>query len=160
MNPKRILSKEAVVLRLQGTTKERIIEELIDVLVSAGKVTDRKAALKAVMEREKKMSTGLQNGIAIPHGKSDTIDCLVAALGLKPEGVAFDSLDGQPAQIFLMTLSPASRTGPHIQFLADISRVLHDPSVRERVLNAPSADALVELLTVDRTNEQPRAPQS
>ncbi len=159
MNPKRILSKEAVVLRLQGTTKERIIEELIDVLVSAGKITDRKAALKAVMEREKKMSTGLQNGIAIPHGKSDTIDSLVAALGLKPEGVAFDSLDGLPAQIFLMTLSPASRTGPHIQFLADISRVLHDPAVRERVLNAPSADALVELLAGDKSTEQPRAPQ-
>lgn len=159
MNPKRILSKEAVVLRLQGTSKEQIIEELIDVLVSAGKIADRKSALKAVMEREKKMSTGLQNGIAIPHGKSDTVEALVAALGLKPEGVAFDSLDGQPAQIFLMTLSPASRTGPHIQFLADISRVLHDPSMRERVLSAPSAEALVELLAGDPSTEQTRAPQ-
>jgi PTS system nitrogen regulatory IIA component len=159
MNPKRILSKEAVVLRLQGTTKEQIIGELIDVLVSSGKITDRKAALKAVMEREKKMSTGLQNGIAIPHGKSDTIDTLVAALGIRKEGVDFESLDGMPCQIFLMTLSPASRTGPHIQFLADISRVLHDPAVRERVLKAPSADALVELLAGDKSTEQPRAPQ-
>jgi PTS system nitrogen regulatory IIA component len=159
MNPKRVLTKETVLLRLQSNTKEGIIEELIDVLVSAGKVTDRKAALRAVMEREKKMSTGLQNGIAIPHGKTDAIESLVAAFGLKKEGIGFESLDGQPAQIFLMTLSPASRTGPHIQFLADISRMLHDPSVRERVLNAQSADEVVELLAGDRSPEQTRAPQ-
>ena len=156
MNPKRVLVKETVTLRLKGDHKDAILEELIDLLVSAGRIKDRKAALKAVLEREKKMSTGLQNGIAIPHGKTDTVECLVAALGIRKEGVDFDSLDGQPAQIFLMTLSPASRTGPHIQFLADISRTLHDAAVRQQVLEATSEEQLLEILSRDRST--PPAP--
>jgi PTS system nitrogen regulatory IIA component len=157
MNPKRILTVETVSLHLESDTKEGIIDELLALLVASGKVKDRKAALKAIMEREKRMSTGLQNGIAIPHGKTDSIEALVAALGLKPEGVAFDSLDGKPAQIFLMTLSPASRTGPHIQFLADISRLLHDPTVRQRVLDAQTEDEVVDILAGDRNADTPKS---
>lgn len=144
MNPKRILTPETVVLNLRSASKDGVIEELIDVLVAAGRIRDRKVALKCVLERERKMSTGLQNGIAIPHGKTDTVESLVAAIGIKKEGIPFDSLDGQPAQIILMTISPANRTGPHIQFLADISRSLHDNAIREKVLNATTVDELLE----------------
>ncbi|HMP74822.1 MAG TPA: PTS sugar transporter subunit IIA [Kiritimatiellia bacterium] len=151
MNPKRVLSKETVILNLRATTKEALIEELVDVLAQAGRIKDRKAALKAVLERERKMSTGLQNGIAIPHGKTDTVESLVAALGIAKTGIDFDSLDGQPCHIFLMTLSPASRTGPHIQFLADISRTLHDAAIRQQVLDATSEELVVDLLCRDRT---------
>jgi len=146
MNPKRVLTKETIILHLKSTNKDAVIEELIDVLVASGRVKDRKAALKAVVEREKKMSTGLQSGIAIPHGKTDTVETLVAALGLKPEGLPFESLDGQDANIIVLTVSPASRTGPHIQFLADISRTLHDAETRAKVLNADSEDDVLELL--------------
>jgi PTS system nitrogen regulatory IIA component len=156
MNPKRVLTRETVVLNLQSEDKDGIIEELIDVLVAAGKIEDRKAALKAVMEREKKMSTGLQNGIAIPHGKTDTVESLIAALGMKKAGIAFDSLDGQPAQIILITLSPVSRTGPHIQFLADISRTLHDAKVRQRVLDAATEEDVLEILAGDQAAEHPK----
>jgi PTS system nitrogen regulatory IIA component len=149
MNPKRILTKETVVLELAGGTKDAVIEELVDVLVKAGRVTDRAAALKAVIERERKMSTGLQNGVAIPHGKTDTVDGLVASFGLKKDGVAFDSLDGAPARMLLLTLSPATRTGPHIQFLAEISRTLHDPEVRRRVLECGGEEDLLEILWGD-----------
>ncbi len=151
MNPKRVLSKETVILRLNATTKEGLIEELVDVLVQTGRVKDRKAAIKAVLERERKMSTGLQNGIAIPHGKTDTVESLVAALGIKREGINFESLDNQPCQIFLLTLSPASRTGPHIQFLADISRTLHDAATRKQVLEAAAEDIIIDLLCRDRS---------
>lgn len=147
MNPKRVLAKETIILRLKSATKDGVIEELIDVLVNSGKVKDRKAALKAVMDREKKMSTGLQNGIAIPHGKTDTIECLIAAIGLSPSGIPFDSLDGKPAQIILLTVSPASRTGPHIQFLADVSRVLHNEQTRQRVLSATHEEEILDLLS-------------
>lgn len=147
MNPKRILTKDTIVMRLKSDAKDGVIEELIDVLVTAGKVKDRKAALKAVVEREKKMSTGLQNGIAIPHGKTDTIDSLVASIGISPDGIPFESLDGQPARIILLTVSPASRTGPHIQFLADISRVLHSEQTRQRVLEAKTEDEVLDLLS-------------
>lgn len=146
MNPKRVLTRETIRLKLQSTDKDSAIEELIDLLVSAGKIKDRKAALKAVTDREKKMSTGLQNGIAIPHGKTDSVDTLVAAMGLSPEGIPFESLDGEPARILVLTVSPASRTGPHIQFLADISRTLHNPDARANVLKATTEDEALNLL--------------
>lgn len=155
MNPKRVLAKETVIMRLKGDTKEGVIEELIDVLVNSGRIKDRKAALKAVLEREKKMSTGLQNGIAIPHGKTDTLDSLVASIGISEAGVPFDSLDGQPANIILLTVSPASRTGPHIQFLADISRALHNDNTRSRVMKAADEDSLLELLSGEAPTPTP-----
>lgn len=147
MNLKKALSKETISLHLHGADKGEIIEELVDLLVQAGKVRDRKMALKAIVEREKKMSTGMQNGIAIPHGKSDTVDGLVAAIGVKKEGVDFEALDGKPSHIFVMTLSPINRTGPHIQFLAEISRLLNSPESRERVLNAATEDEILEVVT-------------
>ncbi len=156
MNPKRVLSKDTIIMKLKSDSKDGVIEELVDILVSSGKIKDRKAALKAVVDREKKMSTGLQNGIAIPHGKTDTIESLVASIGISKEGIPFESLDGQPAQIILLTVSPASRTGPHIQFLADVSRVLHNEETRKRVLNATHEEEVLELLS----GESPSSPAS
>ena len=147
MNFKKALSRQAISLDLQGTTKDAVIEELIDLLDQAGKLRDRKAALKAVLDREKKMSTGMQSGVAIPHGKTDSVDALVAAVGLKKEGLDFDSMDGEPSKIFILTVTPANRTGPHIQFLAEISRLLNDESVRKRILNAGSDMELLDILT-------------
>lgn len=146
MNLKKAITQETICLHLKGNTKPEIIEELVDLLVSAGKIRDRKSAIKAILEREKKMSTGMQNGIAIPHGKTDTLEGLVAALGVKKDGVDFQSLDGQPSRIFVITLSPVNRTGPHIQFMAEISRLLNTPEIRERVLNAQNEDEIAHLL--------------
>jgi PTS system nitrogen regulatory IIA component len=150
MNLKKALSKDTVLMALKSTTKEGVIEEMIDLLMAAGKirdVKDRKEALRAVLDRERKMSTGMQNGIAIPHGKTDRVDSLVAALALKKEGVNFGALDNQPSKIFIMTLSPDTRTGPHIQFLAEISRQLNDPAVREKILNATKPEDVLDALS-------------
>jgi PTS system nitrogen regulatory IIA component len=147
MNLKKALKIEAIAAELKATTKDGVIENLVDMLVSAGKIKDRLEALRAVLEREKKMSTGMQSGIAIPHGKTDSVDELVAAFGIKHAGVEFDSLDGLPARIFVMTLCPTTRTGPHIQFLAEISRQLNDPTIRERLLQATSAEEILSILT-------------
>jgi len=146
MSLKKALLRESITPELKGATKDAVIEELVDLLVAAGRIKDRLAALRAVLERERKMSTGMQNGIAIPHGKTETTDCLVTALGIKRAGVDFDSLDGQPARIFVMTLSPENRTGPHIQFLAEISRQLNDPTIRDRLLQATTADEILKIL--------------
>jgi len=146
MNLKKALKLETIAAELKATTKDGVIENLVDLLVSAGKIKDRIEALRAVLEREKKMSTGMQSGIAIPHGKTDSVDELVAAFGIKHAGVEFDSLDGLPANIFVMTLSPTNRTGPHIQFLAEISRQLNDPAVRERLLQATTAEEILNIL--------------
>ena len=146
MNLRKALTPETIVPALKGTTKEAVIVELVDLLVATGKVKDRLAALRAVLDRERKMSTGMQCGIAIPHGKTAMVEGLVAALGLTRAGVNFDSLDGLPTHIVVMTLSPESRTGPHIQFLATISRRLNDPHVRERLLQMSTADEILNIV--------------
>ena len=146
MNLKKPLTVETIRLDLKGATKEAVLAEMVDLLVASGHIRDRDAVLKAVLEREKRMSTGMQNGIAIPHGKTDSVDCLVAALGIKRGGVDFGALDGQPSNIFVMTVSPDSRTGPHIQFLAEISRPLNDAAVRARLLAAATREVVLHLL--------------
>jgi PTS system nitrogen regulatory IIA component len=147
MNLKKLLSEDAILLDLKGTTKDAIIMEIMDFLVARGRIRDRDAALKAVMERERKMSTGMQHGIAIPHGKTDSVDKLVTAMALKKDGVDFGSMDGKPSTIFIMTLSSISRTGPHIQFLSEISQVLNDPEKREGILAAGTASEVMDILT-------------
>ena len=147
MNLKKVLSPDTVWVDLKADTKNGIIEEMIDRLVAAGKVKDREGALKAVLDREAKMSTGMQNGVAIPHGKSKCIKSLVAAIGLNKAGVNFDSMDGSPSTIFIMTLSPANRTGPHIQFLAEVSRLISQPAEREKLLAARTHADIYEILT-------------
>ena len=146
LNLKELLSRDNILMNLETTTKEGIITEMIDRLVASGRITNRKAALKAIMEREKKMSTGMQNGIAIPHGKTNSVPDLVTALGIKPEGMDFESMDGLPSRIFIMTLSPVNRTGPHVQFLSEISRILENPEIRSRIIQAPDAETILELL--------------
>ena len=147
MNIRKAISKEALSLSLNARDKQGILEELVDLLDRAGRIPDRKAVLKCVMEREKKMSTGMHHGLAIPHGKTDTVEGLVASVGLIPEGVDFDCMDHQPAKIFILTVSPANRAGPHIQFLAEISRMMNRSDVRESLLRASSVDELHALLT-------------
>ena len=147
MNLKKVLSPDTVWVDLKADTKDGIIEEMIDRLVAAGKIKNREDALKAVRAREAKMSTGMQNGVAIPHGKYASIKNLVAAIGLNKEGVNFDSMDGSPSTIFIMTLSPANRTGPHIQFLAEVSRLISQPAERERLLAARTHADIYEILT-------------
>ena len=147
MNLKKVLSPDTVWVDLKADTKEGIIEEMIDRLMAAGRIKDREGALQAVLDREAKMSTGMQNGVAIPHGKSECIKSLVAAIGLNKAGVNFDSMDGSPCTIFIMTLSPAKRTGPHIQFLAEVSRLINQPAERERLLAAKTHAEIYEILT-------------
>ena len=147
MNLKKLLSEDTIIFNHKGTTKEEIIQEMVDLLVSRGRIKDRDAALKAVLDREAKMSPGMQHGIAIPDGKTDSVDKLVTALALKKEGVDFGSMDGKPSTIFIMTISSISRTGPHIQFLSEISQVLNDPEKRNRILASQSASEVLEVLT-------------
>jgi PTS system nitrogen regulatory IIA component len=147
MNLKRAISPELVEIGLAGTTKREIIESLVDLACRSGKVADRETALDAVLEREKKMSTGMQHGIAIPHAKTDTVDELVACIAISGEPVDFESLDGKPSRIFICTLSPTTRSGPHIQFLAEVSKLLSDESRRSLMLAAKTPEDVIRILT-------------
>jgi PTS system nitrogen regulatory IIA component len=132
---------------MKGTTKEEIINELLDILVAAKKISDRPAALAAIMDREQKMSTGMKHGIAIPHGKSPTINDLVACIGVSDSAVEFDALDHEPCNIFIMTLSPVEKTGPHLQFLAEISLLFKSDEKRQEILNASTPEEVMKILS-------------
>ena len=149
MNLKTVLTKDTISLNIPGDTKEEIINNLLDVLVKAGKIKDRKAAFEAVMDREKKMSTGMKHGIAIPHGKTDTVTDLVACIGVSQKPVDFDSLDHEPCRIFIMTLSPTDKTGPHLQFLAEVSLLFKSADKRDQILATKSPEEILDILTTD-----------
>ena len=146
MNLKSVLSRDTVRLHLKGTTKEEIINELLDVLVQSGKIKDREAAFAAIMDRERKMSTGMKHGIAIPHGKSPTVHELVACIGISDTPVDFDSLDHEPCRIFIMTLSPIDKTGPHLQFLAEVSLLFKSSEKRAEILAAKTPEEVLRVL--------------
>jgi mannitol/fructose-specific phosphotransferase system IIA component (Ntr-type) len=147
MNLKKILTRESILPELKADTKKGVIEEMIGLMAASGKFSGKTAAVQAVLTREEKMSTGMQNGIAIPHGKTDAVDQLVAAVGIHHAGIDFAAMDGNPSHIFILTLSPENRAGPHIQFLAEISRVLSRPELRENLMTAGTADEILNLLT-------------
>lgn len=140
------IQPQQVRLRMQAADKNSAIKELLDVLTDSGLVPDRDVAEQVIYEREESMSTGMEDGIAIPHGKTDTVDSLLVAVGLHPEGVDFDSVDGELSRIFILTLSPASKSGPHIRFLAQVSRLLRKSSVRDMLLSAKTEEEVVKIL--------------
>ena len=147
LNLKKLLSEKNVFLTLSGNSKDEIIKEMIHNLAISGLITDEKSALQAVIHREQKMSTGMEGGVAIPHGKTDSVDRLIPALALKKEGIDFDSIDKQPSYIFIMTISPARASGPHIQFLAEITGLLKNPAKRKELLAANTWEEVVSVFT-------------
>ncbi len=144
-----ILSSSAIRVDLKGDTKEKIIEELVDSLEVGQVITDRDKVLQAVLEREKIMSTGIGDGIAIPHGKSDAVIRLAAALGTQHRGVDFESLDGEPAYVLFLLVSPANVSGPHIKALARISRLLKNDEFKKRLIAASSAEEIMGIIRAE-----------
>lgn len=142
-----ILRPELVALHLSGSTKDEIIDQLIDVAMKSGKVSDREKAKASVLEREKRMSTGMKHGIAIPHGKTDAVSSLVACVGVSSSPVDFDALDHKGCRLFIMTLSPPEKTGPHLQFLAEVSMLFRSEEKRQALLAAGTADEVLRILT-------------
>lgn len=150
MKIKHVLTPELVTLDLRADNKQGIIEELLDLLISAGKVksSDRTTVLADLLERERKMSTGIQFGVAIPHTKTRAVKELVACVGLKPGGVDFAALDGQPSDIFIMTVSSITKTGPHVQFLAEISMVLKSEEARAEILRSKTPEDVLKVFGI------------
>ncbi len=141
-----ILTPSAVIVGLEGDTKDAIIEELVDRLEVGTAISDRDKVLQAVLEREKIMSTGIGDGIAIPHGKSDAVVELTAALGIHKRGVDFEALDGEPAFVFFLLVSPANVSGPHIKALARISRMLKNDGFKKKLIEADSSADIISAI--------------
>lgn len=146
-----ILQPSCVKVPLESTEKEAAISELIDILDTNGLIKDKEAASDAVFTREQTRSTGIGSGIAIPHGKCSAVSELVMALGITP-GIDFDSIDGQPVNIIILLVSPTDQTGPHIQALAGISRIMLDDQFKKSLEQATSAEQAFKLLQ-DKENQ-------
>jgi len=142
-----ILQPTCIKVPLEGKDKYSAITELVDLLAENRLVQDREAALDAVFTRERTRSTGIGSGIAIPHGKCSGVRELVMALGIAREPISFESVDGKPVGIVILLVSPQDQTGPHIQALARISRLLLDEEFKNALERASSAQAAYELLS-------------
>ncbi len=140
------LQPEHIKIDLQGTTKFQIIEELITLLDENQALTDAQLALQDVLAREGYLSTGLESGLAIPHAKTDGVKGMTIAFGIKKEGVDFESLDGKPANLVFLVLSPRTTSGPHIQTLAVISRSLKEQKTRNALLQAGSIQDVTDII--------------
>lgn len=146
MNIADILTPERVKVPLEAADKTGVITELIDLLADHDGLSDRQAALDAVLKRENERTTGIGYGLAIPHGKSNGCGNLVMAAGKPAQPVDFQSLDGRPVTFVVLLVSPPDQTGPHIQALAKISRLMNIEDFRERVSTAESAEALYAVI--------------
>ena len=141
-----ILQPNCVKVPVESKDKEAVITELVDLLDANGLLLDRDAALDAVLTRERTRSTGTGAGIAIPHGKCNAVKELVMAIGIAHEPIEFESVDGKPVTILILLVSPANQTGPHIQALASISRLMLNEEFKHKLEQAASADEVYELL--------------
>jgi len=140
-----IMKKEAILPELAAQHKKEALEELCAALATQERL-DAAPLLEVLLEREKLGSTGIGDGIAIPHGKTGITDKLLVACGRSREGVDFDSMDGKPTHIFFLLLAPEKTAGAHLKALAKISRLLKDSSFRQELLDAPGASEIYDLI--------------
>ena len=141
-----ILQPDCVKVPLESDTKQGCINELIDLLVERLAVRDADALKEAVWQRELTRTTGIGHGIGIPHGKADCVDDLCMAIGRPAKPLEFGAIDGQPVNLILLLASPLDKTGPHIQALAKISRLLVSDDLRNALQEAPTAQDVYDLL--------------
>jgi len=137
---------EVIKLPLESTDKPGVLRELVSVLHQAGRIQDFDAVLKAVQEREYKQSTGLEEGIAVPHGKTAAVSSLQLAIGIAPQGIDFNSLDGKPAKLFFLLVGSPDQSGPHVQALADVARLARSKMFCRALIDAEDAQQVVELM--------------
>jgi len=141
-----IMNEEFVNLSLESDTKERVIEEMANVVLRRKNVQDRGRFLQAILDRENLESTGIGRGIAIPHARTDAIDEMVVVFGRSKMGVDFSSIDGKPAQIFFLIVAPEKDKSAYINVLARLSRLLRKEEFRRNLEQAQSPDKVIELI--------------
>ncbi len=131
-----ILDESLIITQLAGNSKNDIINSLIDAISSSPKVLDKEKVKEAIFEREKIMSTGVGNGFAIPHGKTDAVSDIVAAFAVTEEPIDYEALDEQPVRLVFLLVGKDSMVGPHIKLLSRISRLMNKEDFRTQLLSA------------------------
>jgi len=141
-----LITPEVVKVPLAGKTKNEVIRELVQVLLDAGRITELESVYDALLTREALGSTGLEQGVAVPHAKTRAVRRLTAAIGIAPQGVDFQSADGQPSKIFFLLLAPPDQSGPHIQALAEIARLANSPTFLRLLSGSSSSQEVTDLI--------------
>lgn len=143
------LCRDAVTNDLKASTKAEVIAEMAGLLVGSGAIEKKHKAkiIETLMAREALGSTAIGQGIAIPHGKSEAVKKMVAALAVSRQGVPFDSLDGEPSYIFFLLIAPIDSAGPHLKILSQISRLLKDKFFRDSLKNTKSGKEMLDLVS-------------
>ena len=144
------IDTRSIILDLKAQTKEDVIKEMIDRLAENGLLQDKELCQKDVLEREAIVSTCFQNGIALPHGRTDGVNELVAAVGINKNGYNFDAIDGQPSKIFVMCLSPKNSDGPHIEFVATVGSVLAKQENIDNILAAKTPEEVIRIFDIKK----------
>ncbi len=141
-----ILELSCVKVPLAATDKPQAITELVKLLDRNGKINDFQTASQAVMDREAIRSTGVGQGFAIPHGKTSAVDNIVMAVGKLRDPIDFDSIDSRPVSIIVLLVSPVHQTGPHIQALARVSRIMTSSQARQKLQDCTSPEQLYKII--------------
>jgi PTS system fructose-specific IIC component len=140
------ISPEHVKIGLEGETKEEVIEELVEMLTETCDACDSDKILEAILSREREGSTGLEKGIAIPHAKSDAVKRLSIVVGVSKDGIDFDSQDGKPANLFFMMVAPVTESGPHVQAIAKIVKMIKVEHFKDMLLNAKKPKEIIDIM--------------
>ena len=151
MNLGEIIRKEAIIPELKSVDKISVLAELVQPLTEINPELDQEEVIKVLLERERLGSTGIGEGIAIPHGKTDQVNELMISFGRSINGVEFESIDGQPANFFFLLLAPEKSTGEHLKALAKFSRVLKSPSFRDNILQAADRKQIHEMIVTQES---------
>lgn len=141
-----LVTQKIVKIPLVSQSKPEVLRELVQILRDAGEIHDTEAVLRTVQERESKQSTGLQDGFAVPHSKTDAVTKLKLAIGIAPHGIDFNSFDQQPAKLFFLLLAPPNLSGPHVAALAEIAKLSHSRALCRALISAETAADVVSLL--------------
>lgn len=141
-----ILGQKLIIPELTSKTKKGVLEELVSHLAQYEAKVNKEELLKVLLEREKLGSTGINDGVAIPHGKLQNIDKLLAVFGRSREGIDFGALDGETSHLFFLLVAPENSAGAHLKALARISRMAKSESFREKCMNAKTREDLSQLM--------------
>ncbi len=141
-----LLNVERIIPSLQARDKEGVINELVDLFKGSSEITDITAVRKAVLDREKIMSTGVGKGFAIPHAKTNAVSEIVVAFGKSDEPINYESLDGQPVYLVFLIVARENMVGPHIRLLSRISRMMNKDEFRQALREAKSAEEIRKII--------------
>jgi PTS system nitrogen regulatory IIA component len=144
-----LLGENVIKIPLQSISKQDIIKELIQIVKDAGMIKNAQAVMAAVLKRESLGSTGLANGIAVPHAKTAEVSSLTVAIGIAPKGIDFAALDGQPSRLFFLILAAPDQSGPHIEALAEIASITKSETFCRMITQAKSAREVLDIFKMD-----------